>query len=48
MKRYPRTLQEAFGPYTSHDIYEPPRRRLGVLVPVMLAVGAYGLTLLWS
>ncbi len=23
-RRHPRTLNEAFGPYTSHDIYEPP------------------------
>lgn len=22
-RRYPRTMQEAFGPYTSHDIHEP-------------------------
>lgn len=24
-KRHPRTLQEAFGPYTSRDIHEPKR-----------------------
>lgn len=25
-RRHPRTLQEAFGPYTSREIQEPPRR----------------------
>lgn len=32
-KRYPRTMQEAFGPYTSHDIYEETER--GGLWPVV-------------
>lgn len=26
-RRYPRTLQEAFGPYTSNHIEEPKERR---------------------
>lgn len=27
-RRYPRTLQEAFGPYTSNHIFEEPKTSL--------------------
>ena len=47
-RRHPRTLQEAFGPYTSCDIYEPPRRRLGVILPVLLALAAYVASVIWG
>jgi len=36
-RRYPRTLQEAFGPYTSNKIDEPRKRRIP-LVAKLLAV----------
>lgn len=41
VRRYPRTLQEAFGPYTSNVIYEAPPPRmpwLGLYVSAVLAL----------
>jgi hypothetical protein len=35
-RRHPRTLQDAFGPYTNHVIFEgamkPPRKKLPTLI----------------
>lgn len=28
-RKHPRTMQEAFGPYTSHEIHDPDRRKGG-------------------
>jgi hypothetical protein len=47
-RRHPRTLQEAFGPYTSHEIHQKPERRGEKLYGVMLAiVGAIALAALF-
>jgi hypothetical protein len=35
-RKYPRTMQEAFGPYTSRDLHEKPQR----VEPARLALGA--------
>ena len=49
IRRYPRTLQEAFGPYTSHEV-EPmrqPRKPLSlwqiVYIPTLVAVITWAL-----
>lgn len=44
-RRFPRTLQQAFGPYTSHDVYEPYVRSTAYWTPVRVA---FGLTYLAS
>lgn len=28
-RKHPRTMQEAFGPYTSYDIHDPDQRERG-------------------
>jgi hypothetical protein len=48
-RRYPRTLQEAFGPYTDRVVHEPVSRRDrigGVLLAVAMGVAAAAL-LVW-
>lgn len=48
-RRYPRTMQEAFGPYTSHKVepMPPPRRPLSlwqiIYIPTLVAVIAWAL-----
>jgi hypothetical protein len=37
--KHPRTLNEAFGPYTSNDIYEPPASYPWSWWALMAAVG---------
>lgn len=46
-RKYPRTLQEAFGPYTSHGIESPrePMQRADVIVLIGCALSAVGLAL---
>lgn len=43
-RRYPRTLNEAFGPYTSRD-FTQPKRKGEVLLAVLCAVAVAAL--LW-
>lgn len=50
--RYPRTLEQAFGPYTSRDIVEPAERRnrlydllIAVIAVVVLAAICIGGTI---
>ncbi len=38
-RKHPRTLNEAFGPYTSHDIYEPPESYPWTWWTLMAAIG---------
>lgn len=45
-RRYPRTMQEAFGPYTSGELCEPPRQmdwQDKVVLVGCIAVGAWAL-----
>lgn len=50
-RSYPRTVQEAFGPYTSYEVYTPPRRRLplrtvAIIVAELIALAVvYAVTL---
>ena len=47
VRKHPRTLQEAFGPYTSRDVHEPVTRSdrvYGVLLAT--AIGVVGALLL--
>ena len=40
-RKFPRTMQEAFGPYTSRDIqerHEPARTALGIAYVIAFAV----------
>lgn len=50
-RKFPRTMYEAFGPYTSHDLLpmRQPRQRGDVLASVILAVilGIAGAALLF-
>lgn len=52
-RRYPRTMQEAFGPYTGRELYEPPdprRERLNALAAFLVTLGAMaaaGVVLAW-
>lgn len=44
-RRHPRTMQEAFGPYTDHRIHEPVQRRpltiwQLIYIPVLVGVVA--------
>lgn len=39
-RRYPRTLQEAFGPYTSREIHAPVHRNDRIVVAGCLAAVA--------
>ena len=43
-RRYPRTLQEAFGPYTSRDLeppHEPLSLRAMIAIPTLTAVASW-------
>jgi len=44
-RKYPRTLNEAFGPYTSHDFVEPRPRSHGVFA-WLYAVAEIALTVI--
>lgn len=47
--RHPRTLQEAFGPYTSNSITEPHQRGPGLSLAACTALAAIiaALVLMW-
>ena len=53
-KRHPRTMQQAFGPYTSHDLEPMPDdhlpwmlRDLAAAIIYILALIAIGIILAW-
>lgn len=49
-RKYPRTLQEAFGPYTSSTISEPEgesRSEPRGFVAAVVCVGLVGLLIVW-
>ena len=48
--KYPRTLNEAFGPYTSHDFEEPahPRDVLACVACAFAAIGLVIVLIVWG
>jgi hypothetical protein len=47
-RKYPRTLQEAFGPYTSREIHEPLSDVLAVCIPLAVALAGWLLSVLFG
>ena len=50
-RKYPRTLQEAFGPYTSREIHEPHEPLsdvLAVCIPLAVALVGWLLSVLFG
>lgn len=45
-RKYPRTMQEAFGPYTSHDLEEPFEYKPTELFVLALVLAVSTLTLM--
>jgi hypothetical protein len=48
-RRYPRTLQEAFGPYTNNQIEDPPSGGYGLWWWVsMVLIAAAAVVIIWG
>ena len=47
LRKYPRTLNEAFGPYTSKEFYEP-RQYSGAWWAAMIVIALVTVLLIWG